>query len=65
MKTHVEEVLKATHSANLLVSDIRQAHKAAIREDPLLEVILLDLLTQSLELERKLKAIDLALNTKS
>jgi hypothetical protein len=64
MKTHVEEVLKASQSANLLVSDIRHAHKAAIRENPLLEVVLLDLLTQSIDLERKLKAIDQALNEK-
>lgn len=64
MKTHLEEVLKASQSANLLVSDLRQAHKAAIRENPLLEVVLLDLLTQSLELERKLKGIDAALNLK-
>ena len=62
MKTHLEEVLKASQAANLLVSDLRQAHKAAIRENPLLEVVLLDLFTQALELERKLKAIDGALN---
>ena len=53
MKTHVEEVLKASHSANLLVSDIRQAHKAAIPESPLLEVVILDLLTQSIEMDRR------------
>ena len=63
MKTHLEEVLKASQAANLLVSDLRQAHKAAIRENPLLEVVLLDLFTQAIELERKLKGIDLALNT--
>ncbi len=62
MKTHLEEVLKASQAANMLVSDLRQAHKAAIRENPLLEVVLVDLLTQSIELERKLKGIDAALN---
>ncbi len=62
MKTHLEEVLKASQAANMLVSDLRQAHKAAIRENPLLEVVLVDLLTQSIELERKLKAVDQALN---
>ena len=63
MKTHLEEVLKASQAANMLVSDLRQAHKAAIRENPLLEVVLIDLFTQALELERKLKAVDAALNT--
>ena len=62
MKTHLEEVLKASQAANMLVSDLRQAHKAAIRENPLLEVVLVDLLTQSIEMERKLKGIDDALN---
>jgi hypothetical protein len=62
MKTHLEEVLKASLTANLLVSDLREAHKAAVRENPLLELIVLDLLTQAREMERKLKGIDAALN---
>ena len=62
MKTHLEEVLKASQAASFLVSDLRQAHKASVRENPLLELILLDLLTQAQEMERKLKGIDAALN---
>ncbi len=62
MKTHIEEVLKASLTANLLVSDLREAHKAAVRENPLLELIVLDLLEQAREMERKLKGVDAALN---
>jgi hypothetical protein len=62
MKTHLEEVLKASLTANLLVSDLREAHKAAVRENPLLELIVLDLLEQAREMERKLKGVDAALN---
>ena len=61
MKTHIEEVLKASHSANLLVSDIRQAHKAAIKENPLLEISLRDLLHRAREMERELKQLDAVL----
>jgi hypothetical protein len=63
MKTHPEKVVrKASQTATLLVADLRQAHKIAVRENPLLELILLDLLTQAQEMERKLKGIDAALN---
>ena len=61
MKTHVEEVLKASQSANLLVADIRQAHKRAIRENPLLEISLRDLLHRAREMERELKQLDAVL----
>jgi hypothetical protein len=63
MKSHPEKVVgKASQTAALLVSDLRQAHKAAVRENPLLELLLLDLLTQAREMERRLKGIDQALN---
>jgi hypothetical protein len=48
-------------SATQLVSDLRGAHKAAIRENYLLEISLRGILEEAVEMERKLKEIDAAL----
>lgn len=60
MKTHPEAVLSASLTANLLVADVKTAHQAAVREHPLLELALRDLLTQARELERRLVELNAA-----
>jgi hypothetical protein len=61
MKTHPEAVLAASQTANLLVGDVKTAHQAAVREHPLLELTLRDLLTQARALEQRLVELNAAL----
>jgi hypothetical protein len=62
MMSHPEEVLKAAQSAKQLDSDLRGAHKAAIRENYLLEISLRGILEKAVEMELKLKELDAALS---
>lgn len=57
MSALLESLNKATQAANLTVSDIREAHKAAIRENLMAEILLLDLIKQAAELELRLQHI--------
>lgn len=56
-----ETLTKARHTAEMLAKDIRQAHSIACEENPLLEILLLDLVEQIAKTETRLKRISLAL----
>jgi hypothetical protein len=55
-----ENLTKATQAMNLTVSDIRAAHKSAIHENQMAEILLLELLAQSVALEKRLKQLEQA-----
>jgi hypothetical protein len=50
-----ENLVKAQQGMNLVVSDLRSAHRAAIRENQFAEILLLDLIGEAVALENKLK----------
>lgn len=52
-----EKLAKAEQAANLLVSDLREAHRGS---EPLLEIVLLPLLEQAARLEQSLKVLNRA-----
>jgi hypothetical protein len=54
MNALAENLLKAQQTVSLAAQDIRAAHKAAIRENQFAEILLLDLLTEAIALEKKL-----------
>ena len=53
-----EAITKAAQCADLLTSDIRQAHKAACDDDPVLEIMLRELLSEAAKLATKLRELD-------
>jgi len=54
MNTLQENVIKAAQCSDLLLSDIREAHKASTLENQFAEIILMDLTAQAVEINRKL-----------
>lgn len=56
-----ESLFKAAEMAGLLTRDLRAAHSDACTENPLLEILLLDLIAKAAEIEQQVKRINLAL----
>ena len=59
-----EELTQAEHSAEFLAQHIRSAHSAACKENPVAEIVLLDLIVKVAEIESRLKQLNGALNEK-
>lgn len=57
MNTSHEAVLSASQTARQLLSDVHEAHKKAIKSDPLLMVALRDVLIQVADVDRKLSEL--------
>jgi len=57
MSPTVEAVVKATQCAELLHSDIRAAHKLACRDDNLLQILIRDLIGESVKVHLRLLEI--------
>ena len=55
---HLENITKAAQCAAMLADDIRTAHKAATQDDPVLELLLRDLLTQSIAAKQRLAELE-------
>lgn len=55
-----EPITKAAQCADLLCSDIRQAHKAAVRTNPLAEIVLRDAMETALKLRARLAEVQAA-----
>jgi hypothetical protein len=53
-----EAITKAAQCAGLLVSDIRGAHRLACQDNPLLEVLLRELIADAVRLNRRLAEIE-------
>jgi hypothetical protein len=53
-----ESITKALQCSDLLLSDIRQAHKRACQESPILELILRDILTDGVRMNARLAELD-------
>ena len=58
MNKQLESIVKATQCSDLLVSDIRAAHSVACRENPLLEILLRELIADAAKLNRRLAEIE-------
>ncbi len=52
-----ETITKATQCADLLVSDIRDAHCHACDDDPALEILLRDLIGDAVKIKHRLSEI--------
>lgn len=57
----IESLTKATQCADLLAADILEAHKAACRDNPLLVILLRDLIRDSAEIKNRLAEIEACL----
>ena len=58
MTPQQESVTKAAQCADLLTSDIREAHKLACRGNPLLEVLLRELIGDAAKIKNRLAEIE-------
>ena len=54
MNPQLETITKAAQCADLLVSDIREAHKVACHENPALEILLRELLGDVVRIKNRL-----------
>lgn len=52
-----ENIEKAVHTSSFLVSDLQAAHAIAISENPVLSILLLDMIKRAAEIDFKLKEI--------
>lgn len=55
-----EAVTKAGRSAEALANDIRAAHRLACDSDPMLEILLRDLIGEARKVQQRLKEIETA-----
>lgn len=53
-----EAITKAAQTADLLLGDLRDAHKAAREDDPVLAILLLSMIEQAAILMNRLKELD-------
>jgi hypothetical protein len=54
MNPQLEAITKAAQCADLLVGDIREAHKVACHENPALEILLRELLGDAVRIKNRL-----------
>ncbi|MFA5348104.1 MAG: hypothetical protein WC294_08200 [Methanoregula sp.] len=57
----IEKITKACHSSGFLADEIREAHSAACRENPVLAILLMDLLGDAVKIEHKLRQVEEAI----
>ena len=57
MTPQMESIVKAVQTSDLLTGDIRETHKLACRENPLLEIVLRELIGESVRINRRLAEI--------
>lgn len=62
---HLENLSKALQCAELLAVDIRAAHKAACLDEPLLEIVLRDLIRESVAIKDRLAELESSLRQNS
>jgi hypothetical protein len=53
-----ETITKAAQCADLLVSDIREAHKQASENEPALELLLRDLIAEAVKIKNRLGELE-------
>lgn len=58
MRPQQESITKAAQCSDLLVSDIREAHKRACQENPLLEIMLRELIADAAKLKNRLAEVE-------
>jgi hypothetical protein len=54
----LESISKAAQAADLLVSDVREAHSQACGENPALEILLRDLIADAMKVRNRLAEIE-------
>ena len=55
---HLETITKAKQTANLLKGDIREAQRQACQDDPVLEILLRELIGDAVKLQNRLAEIE-------
>ena len=58
MTPQQEAITKAVQCSDLLVSDIRSGHKLACQDNPLLEVLLRELIADAVKINRRLAELE-------
>jgi hypothetical protein len=61
MTPQQEAITKAVQCSDLLVSDVRQAHRLACDDNLLLELVLRELIADAVRINRRLAEIETAL----
>lgn len=56
-----EELIKTGKTAELLAQDIRAAHSAACRENPVAEIVIYDIIWKVAEIQMQLRKLNQAL----
>ena len=62
---NVELISNASQTASLLVEDLLVAHKCAIRENPVAEILLSVLLDDAREFRNRIYSLEIALGAKT
>ena len=58
MNPQQESVSKAVQCADLLANDIRQSHKLACQDNPLLEILLRELIADTVRIRNRLAELE-------
>lgn len=58
MTPQLEAISKAAQCAALLVSDIREAHQLACRDNPVLEILLRELIGDTTKIKNRLAELE-------
>ncbi len=58
MKPQLEAIVKATQCSDLLISDVRAAHRLACQDNPLLEILLRELIAEAAKINRRLAELE-------
>ena len=58
MTQQKEAITKAVQCSDLLTSDIRQAHRVACQGNPLLEIVLRELIADAVRINRRLAELE-------
>ncbi len=58
MTPQQESIVKATQCSDLLVSDIRAAHRLACQDNRLLEILLRELIAEAAKINRRLAELE-------
>ena len=61
MKPQLEAIVKAAQCADLLTSDVREAHKLACLGNPVLEIALRELIAEAARIKNRLAELEACL----
>lgn len=57
-RQNIEAITKAVQCSDLLIGDIREAHTKACQDDPVLAIVLADLIADAVKLNQRLGELE-------